>query len=74
MLRDVLAGVVPIVLRREVYAVPALLGGSLVVAAHGRGLTGTGVLSAAVAVVFGLRMLGVWRDWHAPAAPLHRSS
>ena len=72
VLRDVLAGVVPVVLRREVYAVPALLGAAIVVAGHGQGVRGPGILAAAVAVVFGLRMLGVWRDWHAPAAPLRR--
>ena len=74
VLRDVLAGVVPIVLRREVYAVPALLGGALVVVAHGQDVSGPAVLTAAAALVFGLRMLGVWQDWHAPAAPLHRGS
>ena len=72
VLRDVLAGVVPVVLRREVYAVPALLGAALVIAGHGQGVRGPGILAAAVAVVFGLRMLGVWQDWHAPAAPLRR--
>ena len=74
VLRDVLAGVVPVVLRREVYAVPALLGAAIVVAGHGQGVRGPGVLAAAVAVVFGLRMLGVWQDWHAPAAPIRRSA
>ena len=74
VLRDVLAGVVPVVLRREVYALPALLGGVLVVAGHGQDVSGPALLSAAAALVFGLRMLGVWRDWHAPAAPLHRAS
>ena len=72
VLRDVLAGVVPVVLRREVYAVPALLGAALVIAGHGQGVRGPGILAAAVALVFGLRMLGVWQDWHAPAAPLRR--
>ena len=74
VLRDVLAGVVPVVLRREVYAVPALLGAAVVVAAHGQGVRGPGILAAAAALVFGLRMLGVWRDWHAPAAPQRRSA
>ena len=72
VLRDVLAGVVPVVLRREVYAVPALLGAVLVIVADGQGVRGPGILAAAVAVVFGLRMVGVWQDWHAPAAPIKR--
>lgn len=69
VLRDVLAGVVPVVLRREVYAVPALLGAAVMVAADGQGLHGPGPLISAAVLVFGLRMLGVWKDWHAPVAP-----
>ena len=55
------------------YAVPAVLGAALVAALHGQDLRGAGALSAAVLLVVGLRMLGVWRDWHAPVAPQHRS-
>lgn len=69
VLRDLLAGVVPIVLRREVYAVPALLGATVVVAADGAGVRGPAVAVGAAALVFALRMAGVWRDWHAPVAP-----
>ncbi|HVM28877.1 MAG TPA: trimeric intracellular cation channel family protein [Mycobacteriales bacterium] len=72
VLRDVLAGVVPIVLRREVYAVPALLGATVVVVADGLELSGPVVSVTAAALVFALRMIGVWRDWHAPVAPRWR--
>lgn len=72
VLRDVLAGVVPVVLRREVYAVPAVLGAFVVAALHGQDLRGPGELGAAVLLVVGIRMLGVWRDWHAPVAPQRR--
>ena len=72
VLRDVLAGVVPVVLRREVYAVPALLGAAVVVVGHGQDVRGPAILGGAAALVFGVRMLGVWRDWHAPAAPQRR--
>ena len=72
VLRDVLAGVVPVVLRREVYAVPAILGATVVVVAHGADARSPGVLAVAAALVFGLRMVGVWRDWHAPVAPQRR--
>ncbi|HWG94514.1 MAG TPA: TRIC cation channel family protein [Mycobacteriales bacterium] len=74
VLRDVLAGVQPIVLRREVYAVPALLGAVAVVVADGQGLRGPVVAVSAAALVFVLRMVGVWRDWHAPVAPSWRRS
>jgi uncharacterized membrane protein YeiH len=70
--RDLLAGVVPVVLRREVYAVPAVLGAILVTAAHGVELRGAAPVSAAVLVVLGLRVLGIWKDWHAPVAPQRR--
>ena len=69
VLRDLLAGVVPIVLRREVYAVPALLGATVVVVADGTGLRGPAVAVGAASLVFAVRMAGVWRDWHAPVAP-----
>lgn len=66
MLRDVLVREVPNVLRRELYAVPAVLGAAVVCVGDGSGvpLLPTGVLAAAV--VAGLRLLGVWRDWHFP--------
>jgi uncharacterized membrane protein YeiH len=70
--RDLLAGVVPVVLRREVYAVPALLGAAVVVAGHGLGASGPPVAVLAASLVFALRMLGVWRGWHAPVTPRWR--
>ncbi len=72
VLRDVLAGVVPVVLRREVYAVPALLGGVVVVVADGQGRDGPPALLGAAVLVFVLRMVGVWQDWHAPVVPQRR--
>jgi len=72
VLRDVLAGVVPVVLRREVYAVPALVGAAVVAVADGQGYDGSAPLVGAALLVFALRMLGVWQDWHAPVAPQRR--
>lgn len=69
--RDLLAGVVPVVLRREFYAVPAVLGALVVAVAGSRAPV---VVGGAVLLVFGLRMLGVWKDWHAPVAPQRRVS
>lgn len=67
--RDVLVGEVPLVLRREVYAVPALLGAGLLAAADGLALPRAPAAVAAASLVFALRVAGVWRDWHAPVAP-----
>ena len=68
ILRDVLAGEVPRVLRRELYAVPAVLGAAVVVLGDGLGLEFGPTGAIAAAAVFTLRMLGVWRDWHFPVA------
>ena len=62
--RDVLVGEVPVVLRRELYAVPALLGASVVVA--GDGAAWAAYTGAALVIV--VRVLGIWRDWHFPVA------
>jgi uncharacterized membrane protein YeiH len=66
MIRDVLVGVVPEVLRRELYAVPAALGASVVVVAHHFGVLGTPVALAAALLVFVLRMVAVVLDLNAP--------
>lgn len=66
VIRDVLAGQVPEVLRREMYALPALFGSTLLVAAHHYDLISTLTIWACVAVVFLIRMLAVILDVHAP--------
>lgn len=66
IVRDVLAGQVPEVLRREMYALPALFGSTLLVAAHHYDLISTLTIWACVAVVFLIRMLAVILDVHAP--------
>lgn len=72
MLRDVLLREVPIVLRRELYAIPALLGAGVVVVAHQ-----TDHLSPVFPIVgallcFGVRMISVRYDIDAPIAPSER--
>jgi uncharacterized membrane protein YeiH len=66
MVRDVLAGQVPEVLRREMYALPALLGSILVVAAHHFDLISPFVVWGCVLLVFGLRMAAVILHVNAP--------
>jgi uncharacterized membrane protein YeiH len=66
MLRDLLAGRVPLVFRGELYATPALAGAALVVAgAH------TDLPPLVVALVGGglcttWRLVAIWRHWQAP--------
>jgi uncharacterized membrane protein YeiH len=66
MLRDLLAGEVPEVLRRELYAVPALLGSFFVVVASNTRHLNAAIVWGSVATVFGVRMLAVVLDLNAP--------
>jgi uncharacterized membrane protein YeiH len=61
-----LAGQVPEVLRREMYALPALIGSSLIVTAHHFDVVTPAPIWGSVAVVFTLRMVAVVLDVHAP--------
>lgn len=68
ILRDVLAGVTPAVLRKDsrLYAVPAI-GGCIVVAIAGSyGYATVLVQAAAAALICALRILALWRGWTAP--------
>lgn len=66
VLRDVLAGQVPEVLRRELYAVPALLGATLVALASRWNALSTGVIWSCAGLVFAIRVLAVMLDLNAP--------
>jgi hypothetical protein len=65
-LRDVLAGQVPEVLRRELYALPALLGSTIVVIAYEVGFISPFVVWGAAALVFGIRMVAIVLHLNAP--------
>jgi uncharacterized membrane protein YeiH len=66
MLRDVLAGRVPVVIRSELYATPALVGAALVVAGEWLRLP-TGQVAVGVSLLcFVWRVLAVLRGWNAP--------
>jgi uncharacterized membrane protein YeiH len=66
VVRDVLAGRVPVVLRSELYATPALVGASVAVAGGSTALeTWTYAIPAAVLSTT-WRLVAVWRGWHAP--------
>lgn len=68
-LRDVLIGQIPTVLRTGFYAVPALVGATVTVAASGFGVHGLAVAIAAAAVCFLIRMLGLRFHIDAPHPP-----
>lgn len=69
MLRDLLAGRVPVVFRGELYATPALVGAGLAVAGVEASLPAAAVALPAAAVCIGWRLLAVWRGWNAPRPP-----
>ena len=65
-LSDVLLARVPVVLREDFYATPAVLGGALFPVVVWVGV-GTGIASLLVAgVVFAIRLLALRYDWHLP--------
>lgn len=66
VVRDVLAGQVPEVLRRELYAVPAALGAVIVVTFAELDSLSSPVLWGAAILVFGVRLLAVRLDLNAP--------
>lgn len=66
VIRDLLSGRVPVVLRRELYATPAFLGALLVATGDRAGIEGPWVAFGAAALCFVIRMLAVRRGWNAP--------
>ena len=70
VLRDVLLREIPLVLRRgEIYALAAAVGAALVVIGWELGWP-AGWEALGAVVVFGLRLLAVWRHWVAPMPKL----
>jgi uncharacterized membrane protein YeiH len=72
MLRDVLVREIPMVLRSELYAIPALVGATIVVAASKFGHHGAATAILAAAVCFLIRIVGMRFDLGLPTAPSER--
>ncbi|HET9552671.1 MAG TPA: trimeric intracellular cation channel family protein [Anaeromyxobacteraceae bacterium] len=68
MARDILLAETPTVLRREVYAVAALVGAAVVVTASLLQLPSGPATLAGAALCFALRVLALRYDWHLPVA------
>ena len=66
IVRDVLVAEVPHVLQRELYAVAALLGATVVVVGHARGLPAAPVAVAGAVLCFVVRWFAFRRGWHLP--------
>jgi uncharacterized membrane protein YeiH len=72
MLRDLILGEIPTVLRRGLYAIPALLGAGVVVAGYRAGNLSPVYPIFGACLCFGIRMVGVRYDIDAPIAPSER--
>jgi len=72
MLRDILLREVPTVLRTGLYAIPALVGASIVVAASESGTHNLVVPIVAAAICFVIRLVGLHFDLNVPRAPRAR--
>jgi uncharacterized membrane protein YeiH len=68
ILRDLLANRIPLVLREDVYAIPALAGSVVVVVTWDLGVFQEWVLVPAVALCIVLRLLAIHFRWRAPRA------
>ena len=66
VVRDLLAGRVPVVFSSELYATPALAGAAWAVFAHEEGWSLWLVALPGVAICFGWRVLAIMRNWRAP--------
>jgi uncharacterized membrane protein YeiH len=66
VIRDILSGRVPVVLRSEIYATPAFLGAGIVVVAAALEYDALWVPIAAAITCFTIRLLAVRRGWNAP--------
>ncbi len=68
IIRDVLAGRVPVVLRGELYAIPALVGAGIAVSGSLAGLPNIVVVFPGAGVCLVWRLLAIRRGWSAPTA------
>lgn len=66
ILRDLLAGRVPVVFSSELYATPALAGGAWAVFADAQGWGVWLVTVPGITICFGWRLLAILLDWKAP--------
>jgi uncharacterized membrane protein YeiH len=68
MVRDVLVGEIPTVLRTELYAVAALFGAAVVVVGNVLHLPSSAAAGAGAVLCFGLRFMAMRRGWQLPIA------
>lgn len=71
VIRDLLTGRKPVVLVGQIYAVAGIAGGAWFALLEVNGVDTRISVWTSVALIFGIRMIAIQRDWHLPsAAPL----
>ncbi|PVE25943.1 trimeric intracellular cation channel family protein [Microvirga sp. KLBC 81] len=69
IIRDIFAGITPLVLRQEIYVTAAALGAAVAVTLQAIGLPPSLSAAAGFAAAFGLRALAILRGWSLPTFP-----
>jgi len=69
MVRDILVGQIPTVLRTELYAIAALIGAAVVVVGRMLHVPTFAAAIAGAILCFGLRFIAMRRGWQLPTAP-----
>ncbi|WP_430331355.1 trimeric intracellular cation channel family protein [Rhodococcus sp. ACT016] len=72
VLRDVLVNEVPLLLHRDLYAIPALVGAALVVVGSSVGMSHDASLVLGTVVATTLRLVAMWRRWSLPGPRMPR--
>lgn len=67
IIRDVLGGESPVILRREIYVIPAIIGATLFVVLERRGLERASAMTAGAIACFMVRGLALHFAWSLPA-------
>lgn len=68
VIRDLLTGNKPVVLVGQIYAVAGIAGGAWFALLEGLGANTQVTVWSSVAIVFGIRLVAIRRDWHLPSA------
>lgn len=74
VIRDVLVNEMPLLLHRDLYAVPAMLGAGLLVGSEALGLPYPWGLTVGTVVATGLRLAALYWGWNLPTPPRWRSA
>jgi len=67
ILRDLIVNDIPLVFRREIYALCSVIGAMGMYAMGHWSMPPMAILTAGFVATTGIRLLALWRNWHLPA-------